>query len=245
MPSTTAVTRTPVRWSARTPGMPPRMARFRFMSADAGAAGTVAVDAQSTDTTAQAATTAAAATEAAPQAAAGEWDGKVESLPEPVQKIIRDLRDENATRRTKLTTAETAQQAALRALAKAAGIELPGDEQAPDPAELARTVADSQAAARTAQVELAVYRAAGTHQGDPAALLDSRAFLAKVTALDPAAADFQTQVDAAIKAAITENPKLRAAQVAGSSSVDHAGGTGEGGTKPTTLEDAIEQKMRR
>ena len=42
----------------------------------------------------------------------------------------------------------------------------------------------------------------------------------------------------AAKAAATDNPKLKAAPVATSSSVDHAGGTGEGAKKPTSIEGA-------
>jgi len=159
-------------------------------------------------------------------APAAEWDGKVESLPEPVQKMIRDLRNESAERRTKLTAAEQAQQDAIRALAKAAGIELPG-EQAPDPQQLTQQLTATQQQARQAAVELAVYKAAGAHQGDPLALLDSRAFLAKVADLDPTAEDFTTKVSDAIKGAVTDNPKLRSAPVAGASSADHAGGSGE------------------
>ena len=178
--------------------------------------------------------------------AAPEWDGKVESLPEPVQKMIRDLRTESAERRTKLTAAEQAQQDAIRALAKAAGIDLPGQQDtAPDPAALAEQLTASQVRARTAAVELAVFRAAGKHAGDPDALLDSRAFLAKVADLDPGAADFTTAVESAITEAVAANPKLKAVQVTGASSVDHsAGGSGEGASRKTqSLEDAIAARM--
>jgi hypothetical protein len=161
------------------------------------------------------------------QQAPPEWDGKVESLPEPVQKMIRDLRSENADKRTKLTSAEQAQQDAIRALAKAAGIELPGDDAAPKPEELAQQLTAAQQAQRQAAVELAVYKAAGTHNGNPAALLDSRSFLAKVADLDPSADDFGAKVDEAIKSAIADNPMLKAARAAGKSGVDHAGGSGE------------------
>lgn len=168
--------------------------------------------------------------DAPPAGAPAEWDGKVESLPEAAQKMIRDLRTESADRRTRLTTAEKAQQDAIRALAKAAGIELPADpdDTPPDAAALASQVAQEREAARAARVELAVYRTAPTHQGDPAALLDSRSFLANVADLDPTAEDFTSKVDAAIKAAVDANPKLKAARAAGQSSVDHPGGSGEG-----------------
>ncbi|WP_122262210.1 hypothetical protein [Ornithinimicrobium cerasi] len=177
--------------------------------------------------------------QAGAQSAAGEWDGKVESLPDPVQKMIRDLRAESADRRTKLTAAEQAQQDAIRALAKAAGIELPG-ETAPDPAQLTEQLTATQAQARQAAIELAVFKAAPTHQGDPNALLDSRSFLAKVADLDPASAEFTTTVDAAIKDAVTTNPKLKAAPAVGASAADHAGGSGEGSNRtPRPLHEAV------
>lgn len=192
---------------------------------------------------------ASAATPAAPEqstATAPEWDGKVESLHPDVQKMIRDLRTESAERRTKLTAAEQAQQDAIRALAKAAGIDLPGQQDtAPDPAALAEQLTATQVRARTAAVELAVYRAAAKHSGDPDALLDSRAFLAKVADLDPASADFTTAVESAITEAVTANPKLKAVQATGASSVDHsAGGPGEGAPRtPKSLEDAIAARL--
>lgn len=159
--------------------------------------------------------------------------------PVALKAEIARLRRENASSRTnaKATAADEARTALAQEIGKALGL-VTGD-QAPDPAELTKQAQAAQAAARTAQVELAVYRAATTHQGDPNALLDSRAFLAKVADLDPAAADFQTKVSDAIKAAVTENPKLKVAPVAGASSVDHAGGTGENANKPTTLAGAV------
>lgn len=97
-----------------------------------------------------------------------------------------------------------------------------------DPAALAAKVTDAQATARSAQVQLAVYRKAGAAGADPNALLDSVAFKTAVEKLDPTAADFASQVDAAIKAAVEANPKLKAAQGAPASGVPHPGGSGEG-----------------
>lgn len=175
------------------------------------------------------------------QQGAGEWDGKVESLPEPVQKMIRDLRTENGQRRTALTAAEQRQQDVVKAFAKAAGIELPGDDEQPDPAKLTDQLTKTQQQARQAAVELAVFRTASKHQGDPDALLDSRTFLAKVTDLDPTAEDFAAKVDTAIKDAVTSNPKLKTGQAPGASSADHgAGGSGEQQKRtPKTLEQAV------
>lgn len=176
--------------------------------------------------------------------APAEWDGKVESLPDAVQKIIRDSRDEAGKARTtaKANAAAEARDALAKEIGKALG--LVKDDETPDPAKLTEQLTATQAQARQAAIELAVYKAAGKHSGDPVAILDSRAFLASVTDLDPNGSDFTSAVDAAIKAAVDGNPKLKAtAPAAGASTVQHAGGSGEGAVKPKTLDEAIAKKM--
>lgn len=207
-------------------GLHPRFERLRLLTTDTSAAGTVGSGAAEktgtdADNAAQVATTATSGP---------EWDGKVESLPSGAQTLIANLRREAGDSR--VNAKQTAAAEAREALLKELGLVKDG-EATPDPAKLAQDLTAAQDAARLASVELAVHRAAGTHKADPSALLDSRAFLAKVTDLDPTAADFATTVDAAIKAAISDNPKLLAAQAAGASSVDHAGGSGEK-TDPST-----------
>lgn len=159
--------------------------------------------------------------------------------PAALKAEIARLRRENGAARTnaKATAADEARTALVQELGKALGLVKDG-QAAPTADQLTAQVQASQADARTARVELAVHQRAATHQGDPAALLDSRAFLAKIADLDPTGEDFTTQVDNAIKAAVADNPKLKAAPVATSSSVDHAGGTGEGAKKPTSIEGA-------
>ncbi|WP_061960643.1 hypothetical protein [Demequina flava] len=165
---------------------------------------------------------------AAPEGDKGNaWDGKVESLPSGAQDLIRQLRSENAQKRTKASEAETAQRDAVMALAKAVGLELPEGAETPDPAAMAQQLVDSQTEAKDAHIELEVYRTARDHGGDPARLTDSRTFLAKVADLDPTDEDFTTQVTDAAKAAVTANPSLTAVQVAGQSTVQHPGGSGE------------------
>lgn len=173
--------------------------------------------------------------------AGSTWDGKVESLPEGAQKMIRDLRTESADRRTKLSTAEQAQQDAIRALAKAAGIELPGGDNTPDPAELAQKLTTSQATARDSAAELIVWRNASTLKVDPGALTDSRAFAAAIKDFDPSSETFETDVKKAAEDAAKKNPKLQAAQAAASrSGADHAGGSGEGANrKPVSLDQGV------
>jgi len=159
--------------------------------------------------------------------------------PAALKAMIADLRKENGAARTtaKAKAADEARTQLVTELGKALGLVKDGDN-APTAEQLAAQGQASQAEARQAKVELAVFRTAGTHQGDPNALLDSRTFLAKVADLDPADGEFQAKVDAAVKAAVAENPKLKASQVATRSGTDLTGGTGEGRTTPKSLTDA-------
>jgi hypothetical protein len=162
---------------------------------------------------------------------------KVEDLPEWAQKQIRDARAEAGNHRAGKNAAEAKQAEILDNIAKALGLK---QDEKPDPAKLTEQLTAAQVAQRTAQIELAVHRNAKTHQGDPDALLDSRSFLAKVADLDPGAKDFAAKVDTAIKDAVKDNPKLRAGQTSGSSSVDHSGGPGERRSRESTsLSDAV------
>lgn len=192
-----------------------------------GAAGTGTGDAGGTSGTTGTGT-AATATQApaqqtqqaaAPAWNADAWDGKVESLPKDAQKIITDLRKADGDERVAKKT--------LDAIVNALNPDAEGDK--PDPVKLAQQLTDSQTDSRQSKIELEVYRTASEHGGNPAALTDSRTFLAKVAGLDPTAEDFRTKVIDAAKAAVTENNTLAAARAAaGASTVNHAGGSGEG-----------------
>jgi len=151
------------------------------------------------------------------------------------ETYVRGLREEAAGYRRQLRESQDKQQAQLDGIAKALGLK--SDEV--DPAELTKQLGEAQSSARTAATNLAVFQAAGKHQADPAALIDSSAFQAKVATLDTADEKFATTVDDLIAEAVKTNPRLKAAPVAGSSSADHAGGSGEGAGKPKTLSDAI------
>lgn len=245
MPTGTARPRT----IARTPGMPDRMVRFRFIDGDAAATGTTGAATTSETAAVTPATVAAAiqtqqATNTATAAGESTWDGKVESLDPAVQKMIADLRAENAASRTnaKATAAEEARKALVEDLGKTLGLVKDGDET-PDPAALTQQLAEQQATARAAQVELAVFRAAGPAGADAAALLDSRAFLDTVKDTDPADA---AAITAAITKALTDNPRLKAVQAAAKSGADLTGGTGEGTSKiPLSMADAVAQTLAR
>jgi hypothetical protein len=194
-------------------------------AADAAAAGTAGTGAASTDTAAADAAAAAAAAGTQTQSTNSQAE-KVEDLPAWAQKVIADTRKEAGDHRTAAkNAAETAQREYADKLAVALGIK---PDAATDPAALAASLSASQAKQRAADIQLAVYRAASQHQGNPDALLDSNSFLAKVSDLDPTSGDFATQVSDAIKSAVAANPNLKTARTAGASGIE-TGGTGEQG----------------
>lgn len=214
-----------------TPGLNhPRFTRLRFMTADAGTAGTAAataVDSDATDSTDPAPTI-----DPAPQggkvddAAAGDspWND-----PTKAQAEIEKLRRENAAARTnaKATAAQEARDSVLQEFGKALGFIKEGDDT-PDADALTKAAQDAADEARVARVELAAYKAAGTLGANPVELLDRRSVVTALDKLDPTADDFDAQVVAVVKKAVTDNPQLLAqAPVAGASSTDHPGGSGE------------------
>ena len=180
---------------------------------------------------------------AAPQAPAPAepttWDGKVETLPQGAQDLIKQLRTENAAKRTAAKAADDDANAKIAAALKALGI----DTTTEDPIEAAKQAKaerDTQAStARAAKVELAIYKSAAKAGADPDALLDSNTFLASIKELDPSDAK---AVEAAIKAALDTNPKLKATQVVTKSGPEINGGAGGQG-KPKSLEEAVAAKL--
>jgi hypothetical protein len=124
--------------------------------------------------------------------------------PDAAKAEIERLRRENGAARTtaKQQAAEEARSELAQQIGKALG--LVKDEPV-DPAVLTDQLTASQAAAKSAQIELAVFRAATVTDADASALLDSRAFLEKVAKLDPTDTPAFT---AAIAEAVTANPRL-------------------------------------
>ncbi|MEW1630832.1 hypothetical protein AB0387_26160 [Streptomyces sp. NPDC089173] len=164
--------------------------------------------------------------------------------PERAMRAIESLRTEVDEQKQK--RAEDKQRAAdeqtafMKKVAAAFGLET-DEAKPPTPEELAKQLdeargetKESRAQARQTQVELAVYKTAGKHGGDPDALLDSRSFAKAISKLDPTAADFDEQVGKAVKTAVDSNNKL-AAKVpepkepeptpAGGAPMDGAGGS--------------------
>lgn len=135
----------------------------------------------------------------APEPAANPWED-----PKAAQAEIERLRRENGAART--NAKQAAADEARAELARSIGEILnPGSAEALDPAKLTESLTTSQAEAKQARVELAVFRAAGAVNGDPAALLDSTSFLKSLADVDPSDS---AAVQAAITKAVTDNPRL-------------------------------------
>jgi len=255
MSSTTALPILP------TPGLDhPRFTRLRFMTADAGAAGTPGVASGDAGTAATGVDSGAAGTtdtstagDAGSQADQGADADSPWNDPAKAKAEIERLRRENGADRTnaKQTAAQEARDAVVQDIAKALG--LAKEETPPDPAALATAAQEAKAETeglrgenRSLKTELAAFKAAVTLGANAVELLDRRSVNSQLDKLDPTADDFATQVDAIVKKAVTDNPQLLVqAPVAGASSTDHAGGSGEGVAKPANLEEAIAANMAR
>ena len=166
------------------------------------------------------------------------WDGKIESLDPRVQKMIRDLRGEAASTRKRAD--DTAQEIA-RAVAKAAGLTLPGDEQTVDTDALTANLSKATAARRDSAVQLAVYQAAGKAGLSADAMLDSRSFMATLADADPDSADFSATIESAVTDAATAG-KFRSGRAPAASTVD--GPTGSGGPVSPTAFAAMSMAER-
>lgn len=172
-----------------------------------------AQDAQTTDTT----------TDAGQQAATNPWDD-----PAAARAEIERLRRENASERVnaKNTAAEAERQRILKLLSPEA--ESPTVESlSAQIQEKDQTLTQAQADAAAAKLELAVYKNAAAAKADPAALLDSNSFRTAVADIDPTDTD---AILAAITAATTTNPRLKATQAAAVGGADIAGGAGQSRT---------------
>ncbi|MFG3090675.1 hypothetical protein ACGGAI_23925 [Streptomyces antibioticus] len=145
-----------------------------------------------------------------------------------LQKELKQANGDAAKARTtaKKAAADEARNEIVQELGKALGL-VKDDKDAPlDPAALKAQVESATAAHRETAVELAVYRGAAKYGADPDALTDSRAFLSSIKGLDPSDEEFAKKVNAAIKAAVADNPKLKAqGQAPARSSGDFSGST--------------------
>lgn len=125
-------------------------------------------------------------------------------------------------------------------LAKALG--LPGGDEPPDPAQLARELEAARKATQDAidasgsreralVVENALLKQARRHGADPELLADSRSFMATLDSLDPGSEDFADDLGEAIQSAVERNPAFKVAVPAagGTGAANAAGSGGAGG----------------
>ncbi|MBL1100139.1 hypothetical protein [Streptomyces coffeae] len=167
-----------------------------------------------------------------------QWDGKVDSLPDPVAKVIREAREEAGKARVvaKRNAADEARQELLASISKAIGLD--EGEQPPTPDQLTEqlrqttgelTAAQEQAA--SAAIELHIFKTAQRLGANADTLLDSRAFCDAIDSLDTSDPEaFNRAVEKTINEALGRNPNLRA-QPAGRSGADLNGRSGENGAR--------------
>ncbi|MER6112420.1 hypothetical protein [Streptomyces hirsutus] len=138
----------------------------------------------------------------------GDQDGEswLDDLPDKARKEILRLRREAAANRVKAKNGGTEQSEQLQKVLKALGLETDGDNAD----QLNEKLTAAQADAKQRAVELAVYKAATKAGADPDALLDSRAFLNAVSALDHTGDSFDRDVLREVREA-AKSPKYRTA----------------------------------
>ncbi|WP_432041420.1 hypothetical protein [Streptomyces cadmiisoli] len=145
-----------------------------------------------------------------------------------LQKELKAANGDAAKARTtaKKAAADEARNEIVQELGKALGL-IKDDKDTPlDPAALKAQVESATAAHRSTALELAVYRGAAKAGVDPDAITDSRAFMASIKDLDPSDEGFAKAVQAAMKKAGEDNPKLKVAAVPDRTSSDFNGGAG-------------------
>lgn len=165
-----------------------------------------------------------------------------------LQKELKAANGESAKARTtaKKTAADEARTEVMKELGKVLGLVEDDDKTPPDPAALKAQIESATKAHRETAVELAVYRGASKHGADPDALTDSRGFLKSIADLDPSDEGFGKAVNAAIKAAVADNPKLKAAgQAPARSSGDFNGSTEKAADGPTDIDEIRKERRKR
>ncbi|MEU6279738.1 hypothetical protein [Streptomyces sp. NPDC047028] len=163
-----------------------------------------------------------------------------------LQKELKQANADAGKARTnaKKAAADEARTEIVQELGKAIGLIKDDKDAPPDPAALTAQIEKATAAHRETAVELAVYRGAPKHGADPDALTDSRAFLKSIADLDPADEEFTKKVNTAIKQAVADNPKLKAAGQAPARNSSDFSGSSEKRTKPTGIEAQREARRK-
>ncbi|MGV9282123.1 hypothetical protein [Streptomyces sp. NPDC003730] len=163
-----------------------------------------------------------------------------------LQKELKTANGEAAKARTsaKKAAADEARAEIVKELGKALGLIKDDKETPPDPAALMAQVEKATSAHREAAVELAIYRHAGKHGADPDALTDSRTFLSSIKDLDPSDEGFAKAVSAAIKTAVADNPKLKAASQAPARTSSDFSGSSEKPASKNSIEAQREARRK-
>lgn len=166
------------------------------------------------------------------------WDDPAKAKAR-IEQLQREAASANGKARdnAREQAAKEAREQLVQDLGKTLGLVEDDADKAPDADALTEQVKAERAEANQAKTELAVFRAAGQHNADVNALLDSRAFLATLEGIDPTDTD---KVSDAIKAAVADNPKLKSHQVAGKGGAEFGGGSGEGRKKAGSLSEALQ-----
>lgn len=178
-----------------------------------------------------------------PKPPAKRDDGDPAAELQRLRKELKEARAEAGKARTtaKETAAQEATQKLTQELGKLLGFVKDDTEEAPDPAKLRAEIEKATTAHRQTAIELAVFRGASKHGADPDALTDSRSFLKSIGNLDPTDEGFAKKVDAAIKSAVADNPKLKAASAPARTSGDFSGSS----EKPKTTNTIEAQREAR
>ncbi|MDX3127285.1 hypothetical protein [Streptomyces scabiei] len=157
---------------------------------------------------------------AEPKGKTPKFDGEFD--PAKFERLVENLRGDVDAEKQKRVAAEQKakddQDTFMKRVAAAFGLDT-AEEKPPTPEQLAQQLEEargetkaSRDQARQTAVELAVYKSAAAHGGDPDALLDSRGFANAIAKLDPASADFGDAIGKAVKTAVDANPKLAVKQ---------------------------------
>ncbi|MEU3161977.1 hypothetical protein ACPCAJ_21070 [Streptomyces griseoincarnatus] len=164
-----------------------------------------------------------------------------------LQKELKQANGDAAKARTtaKKAAADEARNEIVQELGKALGL-IKDDKDAPlDPAALKAQVESATAAHRSTALELAVYRGAGKAGVDPDAITDSRAFMASIKDLDPSNEGFAKAVQAAMKKAAEDNPKLKAAAPAPKRTSSDFSGGGGSSSDPDDIDTIRAERRKR
>ena len=153
-------------------------------------------------------------------------------------KELERARDQAAKARVGAKeAAEKAKKELVQDIGKALGLVQDEKDEAPDPAKLQAEIERRTTAHRETAIELAVYRGASKYGADPDALTDSRGFLNSIKGLDPEDEGFAKAVNAAIKKAVDDNPKLKAAPAAPERTSSDFNGGGGSSSEPEDIDE--------